>query len=123
MGANCMTCGFRGKEPSMLMRPIGVLSFAAMLLVLRMPMAMALDREVDAAQSAVDKQLTRAILAADRVAPAEGANKFHFSLEGMWLYGPVSGHMQTPSGGQPGTTSSKRPTLSEMGIDTASGFD
>jgi len=31
--------------------------------------------------------------------------------------------MQTPSGGKTGTTSSKRPTLKELGIDNASVFD
>jgi hypothetical protein len=39
------------------------------------------------------------------------------------MYGPVAGHVQTPSGGQPGTTSINRPTLEELGIDDASIYD
>src|SRR6266566_929454 len=56
---------------------------------------------------------------------AAGAQKgeFHLTLESQWMWGPVSGYLQTPSGGQPGTTSRHRPTLEELGIDTASIFD
>lgn len=32
--------------------------------------------------------------------------------------GPVSGYLQTPKGGQPGTTSLKRPTFDEVGAET-----
>jgi len=41
----------------------------------------------------------------------------------MWMYGPVSGHLQTPSGGRPGTSSKDRPSLGEIGINTASIYD
>jgi hypothetical protein len=59
-----------------------------------------------------------------RVAPADAADDgWHFSLEGSYLYGSVDGYSQVPNGGQPGTTSAKRPTLSEIGIDTTSLYD
>ena len=32
-------------------------------------------------------------------------------------YAPVSGYIQTPTGGNPGTTGMKRPTLEELGVD------
>src|SRR4051794_38362309 len=48
---------------------------------------------------------------------------FRFSIGGSYLYGPIRGSVQTPSGGEPGTTSSHRPTFGEMGIDRASIFD
>ena len=55
--------------------------------------------------------------AADR----EGA--FRVGFEAAWMYGPVEGHIQTPSGGRRGTTSRNRPTLDELGIDDANIFD
>ncbi|HEV8290355.1 MAG TPA: hypothetical protein VGP94_00460 [Tepidisphaeraceae bacterium] len=70
----------------------------------------------------LDQQIARAIYAADQVAP-QSTGTFHLTLEGMWMYGPVSGHLQTPSGGRPGTSSRDRPTLGEIGINTASIFD
>jgi hypothetical protein len=48
---------------------------------------------------------------------------WRFSLEGSYLFGQVDGYMQTPSGGQPGTTSSRRPKLDEIGINDASIYD
>lgn len=48
---------------------------------------------------------------------------FRFSLDLTYLYGPADGSLQTPSGGQPGTTSPGRPTLDELGIDDANIFD
>jgi hypothetical protein len=58
-----------------------------------------------------------------QTAPAPAAEDFQLTLESRWMYGPVNGHLQTPSGGRPGTTSHKRPSLEELGIDTASIFD
>src|SRR6266480_40101 len=95
---------------------------AVMLVLLAGAISKARAGDREDAQSALDEQMERAMLAADRVAPADG-NKWHFNLEGMWLYGPVSGHMQTPSGGLPGTSSIGRPTLKEMGIKHANVFD
>jgi hypothetical protein len=43
-----------------------------------------------------------------------------FSLQGRYLYGPVKGKLQTPTGGNPGTTSNNRPTLKELGFEHAS---
>ena len=48
---------------------------------------------------------------------------FSIALEGAWVHGPVHGHVQTPSGGNRGTTSVNRPTLEELGIDNASVYD
>jgi hypothetical protein len=45
------------------------------------------------------------------------ANGFGAELEGSLRYGPISGYLQTPNGGAPGTTSSKRPTFQELNID------
>jgi hypothetical protein len=40
-----------------------------------------------------------------------------------FLRGPIHGRVQTPRGGEPGTTSSHRPSLEEVGIDDATGGD
>src|SRR5690348_6400664 len=48
---------------------------------------------------------------------------YSFSLGGAYLYGPIRGNIQTPLGGEPGTTSSHRPTLKEIGIDDTSVWD
>jgi hypothetical protein len=54
-------------------------------------------------------------------AAAETAeDRAHFSLDASYLYGPAEGFVQTPSGGNPGTTSHHRPKLDEIGIDDAS---
>jgi hypothetical protein len=42
-----------------------------------------------------------------------------FAATGEFMYGPISGYVQTPAGGAPGSTSRKRPRLSELGIHTA----
>ena len=69
-----------------------------------------------------DQPLSPAIFAADRIG-SQSAGGLHLTTEAMWLYGPVSGHLQTPSGGKPGTSSPDRPTLGEIGINTASILD
>jgi hypothetical protein len=56
-------------------------------------------------------------------ADAREPSRFRLSAEGAYLYGPVDGHLQTPSGGEPGTTSPDRPTLDELGIEAASIYD
>ena len=43
--------------------------------------------------------------------------------DAQYLYGPVHGRLQTPTGGNPGTTSHGRPTLAELGIDRGSQVD
>jgi hypothetical protein len=45
------------------------------------------------------------------------------TLEGGVLYGPVDGYLQTPSGGESGTSSPHRPTLHELNIDDAVFYD
>jgi hypothetical protein len=52
--------------------------------------------------------------------PLDGVDEPNFSLQATYLYGPANGFVQTPSGGEPGTTSRKRPRLDEVGIDDAS---
>src|SRR4051812_25940397 len=69
-----------------------------------------------------DEQVLRVMYAADRL-QIESEGKFHLPLSGAWLYGPVSGHVQTPSGGRGGTSSADRPTFGEIGINTESLFD
>jgi hypothetical protein len=54
---------------------------------------------------------------------ADPATGLHFSLEGSFLIGPANGYVQTPAGGQSGTTSARRPKLDEIGIDTATIYD
>jgi hypothetical protein len=44
-------------------------------------------------------------------------------LAGQYRYGPVHGFVQTPAGGNPGSTSRNRPRLGEIGIHDASVFD
>jgi hypothetical protein len=44
---------------------------------------------------------------------------FRASADAAFLYGPIRGFVQTPAGGHPGTTSDDRPTLKELGIETA----
>lgn len=53
----------------------------------------------------------------------DGGDALRLSVEGTYLYGPIDGHLQTPAGGRPGTTSVDRPTFRELGIDHASLFD
>src|SRR5258705_5960687 len=45
------------------------------------------------------------------------------TLQGSANFGPISGYLQTPAGGQPGTSSKHRPTLEELGIDEVWFYD
>lgn len=45
------------------------------------------------------------------------------SFRGQFNYGPVDGFLQTPAGGQPGSSSPHRPTLDELHIDDAEFYD
>ena len=52
--------------------------------------------------------------------PDDGSPAFDFELRGSGFYGRLTGFVQVPLGGEPGTTSPRRPTLREIGIeDTA----
>jgi hypothetical protein len=53
----------------------------------------------------------------------DGASNWQFSLQGTYYYGSVDGYVQTPNGGEPGTTSNKRPKLDEIGISETSIYD
>jgi len=59
----------------------------------------------------------------DAAAPDAAPSEVEFSLRGSAFYGPISGYLQVPLGGNPGSTSGKRPTLHELGIDDAAFFD
>src|SRR2546426_471163 len=55
-----------------------------------------------------------------RAAESEPADPLvTITAEGGVFYGSVGGFLQTPNGGAPGTSSSHRPTLHELGIDDA----
>jgi len=45
------------------------------------------------------------------------------TVDSAFLYGSIDGYLQTPAGGNPGTTTSKRPTLDELGLDRVSLYD
>jgi hypothetical protein len=42
----------------------------------------------------------------------------HLDVEAYWRIGPSDGFLQTPRGGEPGTSSSRRPTFDELGVGT-----
>lgn len=56
------------------------------------------------------------------VSPAgadEDAWQLRVTIGGTYSYGPISGYVQTPSGGGLGTSSVRRPTFKELDIDDA----
>jgi hypothetical protein len=55
--------------------------------------------------------------------PGDPAAPFRLQLDFHYMYGEADGSIQTPSGGEPGTTSANRPSLSEIGIDHVRCFD
>lgn len=67
--------------------------------------------------------LSPAYIAQVDEAADEREEPFRLGFEAAWMYGPVDGHVQTPSGGRPGSTSRDRPTLEELGIEDAGIFD
>jgi hypothetical protein len=46
-----------------------------------------------------------------------------FTLKGAFNWGAVDGFMQTPAGGEPGTSSTRRPTFEELNIDDVAFYD
>src|SRR5438874_3817221 len=72
----------------------------AMVLVVLISLAKTAAAEpLNATDNLLDDQLSRAIYAADRVAqPADEG--WHWKAEGMYIFSPVTGYFQTPSGGQ-----------------------
>ncbi|HEX8522575.1 MAG TPA: hypothetical protein VF669_09990 [Tepidisphaeraceae bacterium] len=65
------------------------------------------------------------LLTASDPAPAQSADDspWNFSLQTTYWYGNVTGYVQTPSGGEPGTSSIRRPRFSEIGINDANLYD
>src|SRR4051794_12947986 len=51
---------------------------------------------------------------------ASAQSDTRFSLGASYLFGNVDGYVQTPSGGEPGTTSQHRPPLSKIAINNTS---
>ena len=49
----------------------------------------------------------------------QGEMGFHFSVDGQFRYGNISGFVQIPRGGGVGTTSNERPKFDELGINQA----
>jgi hypothetical protein len=49
----------------------------------------------------------------------QGELGFHFSFDGQFRYGNISGFVQVPRGGGAGTTSNERPKFDELGINHA----
>jgi len=64
-----------------------------------------------------------ALLLAIAQVNAQDQPDWRFSLQGTYQYGSVDGYIQTPNGGEPNTTSNKRPKLSELGINNTSVYD
>ena len=46
-----------------------------------------------------------------------------FDIAADYRFGNIDGYVQTPSGGDPGTSSHHRPTFNELGVDTVNIFD
>jgi hypothetical protein len=55
--------------------------------------------------------------------PRDDSAGWSLAAEARYLYGPVKGKFQTPTGGNVGTTTNNRPTLKELGFDHASAPD
>ena len=49
----------------------------------------------------------------------QGETGFHFSLDGQFRYGNITGFVQVPRGGGVATTSNERPKFDELGINQA----
>jgi hypothetical protein len=48
-----------------------------------------------------------------------GSRSLMVSFRGQFSYGPADGFLQTPAGGEPGSSSHRRPTFEELDIDDA----
>lgn len=55
--------------------------------------------------------------------PEPEPNALELTVGASGLYGPISGFIQVPLGGGPGTSSARRPTLKELGIDDATYYE
>ena len=63
------------------------------------------------------------LLTALMLSAAEEDPALSFRLAGSFYYGQADGFLQTPAGGQPGSSSVRRPTLEELDIDDALFYD
>jgi hypothetical protein len=78
----------------------------------------------DAARGQVAQQTASAKVEPTAPEPSElNERNWELSLEGAYLYGPVNGYIQVPSGGEPGTSSKHRPSFDELGFDNVSIYD
>lgn len=62
-------------------------------------------------------------MAAPAQPPADASPAWSGTLRSGLQYGWVDGFLQTPAGGEPGSSSLRRPTLEELGIDDAFFYD
>lgn len=51
---------------------------------------------------------------------ADSTHDLYIDFGGTYQYSPIRGFLQTPRGGNPGTTSQNRPTFKELDLDTVS---
>jgi len=51
-----------------------------------------------------------------------GMQELHIDFGETFQYIPIRGYLQTPHGGEPGTTSKKRPTFKELNLESADSF-
>jgi len=63
------------------------------------------------------------LLTALLLSAAEEDSALSFRLAGSFYYGAADGFLQTPAGGQPGSSSARRPTLEELNINDAVFYD
>jgi len=72
-----------------------------------------------AAKSGTPAQRPAQPILADQIDPRPSSGDPRFYVEGKFFFGPIDGYVQTPAGGEPGSTSHNRPRLGELGIHDA----
>jgi len=80
---------------------------------------MALALAATASAQVRELSASNALVAPNYLDVVTTTDNLHFAVTGTFMYGRVDGYVQIPAGGQPGTTSSKRPRFSELGIHDA----
>ncbi len=76
-----------------------------------------------AAQDAMTSATASTLLSLQDVQDQRDEHDLRVTLDLRYMYGETDGFVQTPRGGEEGTTSNNRPSLSEMGIDDVHAFD
>jgi len=71
----------------------------------------------------MNRLLALLLTASTLVCSSAAAAGNQFAISAGSEYGSLDGYMQTPAGGQPGSTSNKRPAFDEPGFDTVSIYD